>query len=218
MQRSGSLSPSSRVRFLREGLAKGKHATRVWANAWGATWTVATLAQGAIAATTSDRDTAQDLWVGSASAALGLIPTWILPPVIVSRELSSASDPSENSCEALAQAEALLEQAAKNDQQNTGVWVHASNVLVNVGIGLGMGLGFHHWGSAAISTGIGIPVGELMILTYPQSALKLRERYVKGNLSSERFRSPGFWERVHFAAIPLPSGAAVAMSLGFDEQ
>ena len=57
-------------------------------------------------------------------------------------------------------------------------------MVINVGIGLGLGLGFHRWESAAISTGVGLAVGELEIGTQPRSSVELLAHYRGGHLGA----------------------------------
>jgi hypothetical protein len=172
-------------------LEEARHSTRIWANSWGALWSTAVVGQAAFAISTSNSATKTDLWVGAGSSALGLIPTWIVPPRLISEPVPTGCDSPERIGE-------FLDKTATNDSQNSGYVAHLSNVGVNTAVGLILGLGLGHWGSAAISLAAGIPLGELMIFTYPRSAAKLRDA-----LDS----------RVSAAAVPIPGGGTVLVSL-----
>jgi hypothetical protein len=58
--------------------------------------------------------------------------------------------------------------------------VHLGNVLFNVGLGLFLGLGYHHWEAGAINAGVGIAVGEALILTRPTAAIDDLDAYRLG--------------------------------------
>jgi hypothetical protein len=151
-----------------------------WANIWGATWGAATVAQLAVAGTAKSLSTRQDLFVGAASSALGLIPTWIFPPAITGYESPSSATGfvATNACRDLSALEARLSRYVADDENNTGVLAHASNLAVNLAVSLVMGAGFGHWHSASVSAIVGIPIGELMILTYPRTASHFEEQRV----------------------------------------
>src|SRR4051794_26802876 len=70
------------------GLIDAANRTRTWTNAWGITYTALAVGQvgGAILATNENNRV--DLWIGSARALLGIIPTWIMPPAAVSYKSS----------------------------------------------------------------------------------------------------------------------------------
>jgi hypothetical protein len=181
----------SKLNILQAQLTEYQHSNRRWVTAWGATWTVATVSQLAVAVSIRDQETRKDLWVGSASAALGLIPTLFIPPE-ATREISFSGD-----CEnKLSQAEALIKELSLNRSAYNGPIAHVSNVAINLATSLILGLGFGHWGAAAISFGAGIPIGEVMILTYPKF-------------------EDGLHNEPKLAVIPTSSGPALALSLDF---
>ena len=161
----------SETASIEKSLSDGRERTRLWANFWGTTWAVATAGQAAAAAITSDHGLKEDLWVGSAGSALGLIPTWIDSPRILSNPPLSQTEP----CARLAEAQAELNLDAQSDDEVTGFAAQVANVGVNLVIGAVLVQGFGHTASALISIGIGIPLGEAMILTHPRSAALLRE-------------------------------------------
>lgn len=178
-QARASENCSSSLRALQKRAEVARLETEHWANIWGVTWSAATVAQFGVAAAVKSRDTREDLILGGVSSSLGLIPTWIVPPAVTrlktdAIEAQAGPDDVRDDCAALALLEAELSRAAKNDEANTGVWAHASNVAVNLAVSLVMGAGFGHWNSAGVSAVVGIPVGELMILTYPRAAAQFR--------------------------------------------
>jgi hypothetical protein len=179
-------------RFIQENLAAGRHHTRNWANSWGALWAMTTVGQAVGAVAYQDPALRKDLWVGAASSSLGLIPTWIIPPRIIADGAEAEEDP----CPTLEHMQMLLARDAENDDANTGLLSHAANLGVNLGIAAILGAGFGHWGAAEISLGVGVFMGEMMILTYPRSATRTDA-------------SP------RLAIAPIVKGAVVAASVPF---
>jgi hypothetical protein len=185
----------SKLTIIQKELADDQLYTRRWATAWGITWTVATVSQLAVVTGTRDDQTRKDLWVGSASAALGLIPTWFVPPA--GTHATEHFGTSNSGCEAeLSQSESVLAELSRTDESYSGPLAHISNVAVNLATSLILGLGFGHWGAAAISLGAGIPIGEVMILTYPK-------------LGDQLHKVP------QAAMIAAPAGPAIGLSFNF---
>jgi hypothetical protein len=181
----------SKLNSLRTELTAYQQSSRRWATAWGITWTAATVSQLTIAATIHDNETRKDLWVGSASAALGLVPTWIIAPE-ATRDFEFKGD-----CEdELSQAEALVKRLFTDTEVYNGTTAQVANVAGNLITSLILGLGFGHWGAAAISFGAGVPLGEVMILTFPK---QVGEPH---NATSATI-------------VPSPAGPALAISFEF---
>jgi hypothetical protein len=188
---SGDVKCLNKLNILRNELTDYQKSTRRWATAWGVTWTAATVSQLSVAIAIHDHETREDLWVGSASAALGVIPTWIIPPE-ATRDFELSGECEEQ----LTQAESLARRFSADAEIYNGTTAQIGNVAGNLTTSLILGLAFGHWGAAAISFGAGVPLGEVMILTYP----KLGEQLHK---------------EVSFAIVPSPAGPALALSYGF---
>jgi hypothetical protein len=180
---------------------------------WGLTWATVTFAQAA-AATEAKGSDKTDFWIGAASSSLGLIPTWIAPPPMTTETLPTP----DGSCESLKNFEALLNSYSDTDHLNSSWKSHISNVAVNVAVGLVLGLGYQHWSAAAISVAAGIPIGELMVFTYPGSAEKFRERYIRGDISEADFTKKSeenFWDKTRIAAAPASDGGTLLLRWRF---
>jgi hypothetical protein len=181
----------SKLNNIRNELSEHRQSTRRWATVWGVTWGTATAVQLGVAVGTGNSEARKDLWVGSASAALGLIPTLIVPPE-ATHDFTLTGD-----CEnELSQAESLIERFSANSETYDGLIAHVSNVAVNLAASLVMGLGFGHWGAAAINFAAGIPIGEMMILTYPKFEAQLHNT-------------------VGLSPVPCASGPVLAITFGF---
>lgn len=109
-----------------------------------------------------DADTRIDLWVGVVSSLLGAV----LQGAVQLNLPTSAGLPAEPSA-ALAEALRRAEAGAKREALFSGWLAHAANVVVNAAIALVQGLAFQHWVSAGISFGVGLAVGEVVVLTQP---------------------------------------------------
>jgi hypothetical protein len=188
---SGDVKCLSKLNTLRNDLTDYQKNSRRWATAWGITWTTATVSQLTIAVAIQDHQTREDLWVGSASAALGVIPAWIIPP-----ESTRDFELTGNCEEQLTQAESLARRIAADSEIYTGTTAQIGNLAGNLMTSLILGLAFGHWGAAAISFAAGVPLGEVMILTYPKPGEELHKE-------------------VGVAIVPSPAGPALALSLGF---
>ena len=188
--------PNAAGRAIQHELAAGRHHTRNWANSWGSLWALATVGQAVAAVSYHDPELRKDLWVGSASSALGMIPTWIIPPKI------NAEDEDSDPCPTFEHEKMLLESYGENDEANSGPIAHAANLGVNIGIAAILGAGFGHWNAAGISLGLGVVMGEMMILTYPRSAIHIMKQNEYGKGAS-------------VTIAPSPLGPILVSSLSF---
>jgi hypothetical protein len=151
--------------------------------------------------------TREDLFAGALSSSLGLIPTWIFPPLV------SEGDIQFSRCDQLSEAEARLNQDAMYDDKMTGPLAHVSNIIVNLAISAALGVGYGHWSSAWISSAAGIPVGELMILSYPRAASRLRNHY--RSEEPDLAQDHSMLDHGHLAWVPGPDAQALVLSLNF---
>jgi hypothetical protein len=203
----GFTTCQERVSFIQNGLSEARVQAHVWSLGWGLTWSIATGAQLAVAATTHQVATREDLFAGALSSSLGLIPTWIFPPLV------SEGDIQFSRCDQLSEAEARLNQDAMYDDKMTGPLAHVSNIIVNLAISAALGVGYGHWSSAWISSAAGIPVGELMILSYPRAASRLRNHY--RSEEPDLAQDHSMLDHGHLAWVPGPDAQALVLSLNF---
>ena len=82
----------------------------------------------------------------------------------------------------LVDAERRLVNDARDERLLSGWWSHAANVAINTGAFLFLGLGYHHWLSGAITGGVGVVIGEAVILTQPVQNIDDLARYQRGDL------------------------------------
>ena len=87
----------------------------------------------------------------------------------------------------ISEGEGLLERSAEHETQGRRWYVHAANVVLNIGLGLILGLGVGHWVAGAVNFALGVAVGELTILTGPNRLISVWKEYQRGALSDSAF-------------------------------
>ena len=163
---AGHPARAADVTALRSTLEQSAVAQRHWANTWGTIWTVTILGQGIAMPLVRDTETRVDLGFGAASAALGLIPTWIRPPRAVTLWHEGQVAGKDRDEEWLRQA---LEEDREDKASRRGWIAHGSNVAVNLALGAIQAFAIGHKGAALITTVVGIPIGAVMIETQPRA-------------------------------------------------
>ena len=96
--------------------------------------------------------------------------------------LLAAPHPAAERCAVVAKAEKLFIHAADNEKSARSPRAHILSFLSTVGLGLIFGYALQRPESAAINTGIGVVLSELMIATRPTLAMQRLERYRSGEL------------------------------------
>jgi hypothetical protein len=178
---------------------------RWWSWGWGGGIGAAGVVQLAVVPFVRPADRI-DWYVGAASAAIGVVPFAFFPLAVIrdGRELHAQrrgdrqrpshqggpgggggggdDDDGEESCRALADAEARLVRDAKDEAAQQRWWVHVGNVAFNTGVTLFLGLGYNHWLSGIINGASGLVVGEALILTQPTQTIDDLDAYRQGRL------------------------------------
>lgn len=184
-----------------------------------------TLGYGAMAAGTwilvplSDdpKQRVASIW-SSASAAGGALLNLIQPMRVVTAQrrvekLLAQTPPAEQRCAQLAAAERLFAQAASNESGARSPISHLSSILSNVGLALLQAYAVNRPDSAATSLPLGILIGELLIWTRPQVAVRRLASYRAGDLSPP---PPRKWYQLTALPVPLPlaidGGQGLALS------
>jgi hypothetical protein len=132
--------------------------------------------------------------VATAGSLLGVAALGFLPLKVMAdqRELDRllVAPAGRGSCSLLADAERMLLRDAGSEEFGRGPLVHIGNFVLNLGLGLIIGLGFGHGTVAAISTLVGIVVGEIQIASQPTGSISLLERYRAGDLAPPSSQPP----------------------------
>ena len=74
----------------------------------------------------------------------------------------------------------MLEVGAAHEHSGVQWYIHAANVLFNVGLGLVLGFGYGRWTSGLINMGIGTAIGEATIFSSPTHLISGWKHYREG--------------------------------------
>ena len=144
-------------------------------------------------------------------AALAFLPLKVMADQSDLEQLLQAPHPGRDACSLVAEAERLLLRDAASEEFGRGPLVHVGNFALNLGLGLLIALGFGHGVVAAISTIVGIVVGEIQVATQPTGAVALLQRYRAGDLTRPSSLPPA----LTISASRAGERFAVQLSLAF---
>jgi len=207
----------ARLAFISGALNAGQPRAKTWSYGWIAAYSAGAVAMGVLAATNwnepvimtyapvpePDRSFAQDMLVGSATFALGVVGLVIDPfvPATAARKLRPL--PEATSVERLAKlqrAEELLRQCARREKDGRSLKTHLMNAGVNAAAGVVTAAAFKRpWTDGLITFVTGEAVSLLNIFSQPMRATRDLKRYEAGNLGNnggstpERNWSLGVW-------------------------
>ncbi len=176
-------SDEARLAFLSKLLLEESGRAYAWRLGWGATYGVLTVVQlGVMQLFTKEEQ--PDWYWGALSTAVGVAFTLLDPPEVLEAGPRYAQRakvvPEGERCKLIAEGERLLEQGAAHEQDSVAWYLHAGNILFNVGLGLVLGLGYQRWISGAINMGVGAAIGEATIFTSPTHLISGWQRYRLG--------------------------------------
>lgn len=176
-------SDEARLAYLSKLLHEESGRARAWMGFWGGTYGLLTIAQLSLMPVFT-REEQPDWYWGAASTAFGLAFTLLSKPDVqdggpIYAQKVSAAAPADT-CALIAEGERMLELGAANEASSFQWFLHAGNVLFNVGLGLILGLGYGHWQAAVINTVVGTAIGEANILSSPAHLISGWKRYRTG--------------------------------------
>lgn len=187
----------ARLGFIQTALDSGQGRARTWQYGWLGGYSAATAVQWGLAianakdikpiddsltdSVKSDRMFAQDMLVGGATTALGVVGFLIDPfiPASAPGRLRSLpeSTPQERRTK-LREAEDLLRQCARREEAGRGLMTHLLNLGVNAAAGVVTAAAFKRpWTDGLINFGIGEAVSLLTIFTQPRRAVRDWKNY-----------------------------------------
>jgi hypothetical protein len=149
---------------LREALTREAHRADVWNKVWRWTFTGAAVSSAAIGYADFDflHDSQAGLYVSAGKASVGALARWILPLRI------HVPPPTADACADVEAMHAEIKRVAKREK---GLFItgHIGGILLN---GVGGYIVYHYsgLGQAALSVGIGYPVGLISNYTMPRSS------------------------------------------------
>lgn len=162
----------ARAAFLEQRLGTQRTHADAWWWGWSIFYGIGAVVQGVRATDApSDADKA-DRIIGSFESSAALIRLMVQPHAgIEAAPISPRRSATREELEAyVAEGERVL--AVNADATNAfGPWyAHLINFAINGATGLFLGLRYNEWGKAALSTGIGVAIGEAQIFTAPWEA------------------------------------------------
>jgi hypothetical protein len=181
---TAQIDGAARLGWIDAHLSATAHKARLYTWGWGLGIGIATVANLAPLPFVAPQDRI-DWYTGAATTIVGIVPLLIAPLDVIddAHELHAgiaAAPPDDDVCLRLADAEMRLRRDAKNQQDGQRWWLHAGNVVLNVGVGLFLGFGYHHWGAGAFNAASGTLIGELIIETQPTDSIDDLRRYQSG--------------------------------------
>ena len=151
-------------------------------------------------------------WVAAATTAVGVAFVAMDPLEVMQAGPGYAqrAETPADVCALIAEGEGLLERSAAHERLGTRWFIHAANVVFNIGLGLILGLGYGHWVAGAVNVALGVAFGEVTIFTSPTRLISAWSEYQRGDLGADP-------PPVSFRVFPmvLPGGAGVGVALGF---
>lgn len=147
---------------LRDALTREAHRADVWNTVWRWTFTGSAVASAALAYADLDvlHDSQAGLYVSAGKAGIGALARWILPLHI------HVPPPSSDSCADVEAMHAEIKRVAKKEK---GLFItgHIGGLLLNA-VGGYIVYEYSGWGQAALSVGVGYPVGLISNYTMPR--------------------------------------------------
>ena len=210
-----SIDVEVRLGFVRTRLGQARRHATGWMIGWATVHSGLIATQGILLATSTAPADRVDRYIGMSAAGLGLFTVLVAPPGALIEDLRlerriRAARPGDDRCALLGEAEHALLRVAKSQRFNRGPFFHGGSFVFNVGIGLLLGLGFGHWETAAVSSFVGIAVGELMFFTQPNRAPEDLAQYRSGALGRSPSRAiTSFW------VVPNITPQVTSLQIGF---
>jgi len=166
----------ARIQYIQQKLDQGKPIASLWWNGWLYGYTAATIAQGAVFATSESLKTRQDMALGAATTLIGAAGQLLMPMVPVSAPKKLAlipGDTPEQRAEKLKKAEELFKASSDREKEGRSWKMHAVSGAVNLGTGLVTWLGFDRTvKSGLIAFAINTAITEAQIFTQPTRAIR----------------------------------------------
>jgi hypothetical protein len=187
-----------RLAFITGALAAGQPRARTWSYGWIAGYSAGAVTMGVLAATNwnepevqtfapvpePDRGFAQDMLVGGATFALGVVGLAIDPfvPATAARKLGPLPEATAGErLVKLRRAEELLRRCARRERDGRGLKTHLMNAGVNAAAGVVTAAAFKRpWTDGLITFATGEAVSLLNIFTQPMRASRDLKRYEAG--------------------------------------
>ena len=195
-----------RLEFLEQRLEATQLRAQIWQYGWVGVYGVSAIANSVEAASTDDDDDRVASIVNAGKSTIGFTQMLLdpLPARLGADPVRAMPDGTpQGEVARLRRAEALLQASAERARQKYTFRPHLQTALVNLAGG-GLIWAFGEWEDAALSTGLGLLVGELQIWTLPNQPYRDLAAY------QARFgRAPGL-SGAGWHVAPRPNGITIA--------
>jgi len=220
-----------RLSFIENALRSTQPAARVWFYGWLAAYSTATVVQEGLAIAhwndvkpaddspdaplVRDRAFAQDMLVGGATTALGVVGL-LLDPFLPAMSYNTLRSLPETTAEErrakLERAEEILRRCAQREKDGRGLLTHALNLGVNTAAGLATVLAFDRpWTDGLVTFAVGEAVSLLNIFTQPRRSLRAWDRYEAKRLGKQEASLPEAFSKTLWAISLFPGGISLKL-------
>jgi hypothetical protein len=215
-----------RLAFITKSLEDGQPAAKRWWYGWIAGYSAGAAAMGVLAATNwetapdvqtfapvpeVDNSFGQDMLIGSATFALGVVGLVIDPftPATAAKKLRPLPETTELERQAkLMRAEELLRRCAKREKSGRGLTTHLLNVGVNAAAGVVTVVAFDRpTADGLVTFAIGEAVSLLTIFTQPMRATHDLKKYEAGYSAAAAAAPP----RLTWSVSAWPGGVGLRL-------
>jgi hypothetical protein len=198
---------AERIRFIEERLEQRRPYATWWWRGWTSAYGVGTVLQGVRAGVEDSEGKQADLAVSAGKALIGTVrQLFDRPPARLGAEpMRVVATTDEASCrERLLVGEDLLRRSAVDTETRWDWKRHLGNLLLNAAGAAIVAYGFDDETRGWRSAGIGIAVGEVMILSRPWHG--------DDDLAEYERRFPGTHPRMSLSIVPAPGGAHLVLA------
>jgi hypothetical protein len=206
-----------RLAFITKALEDGQPGAKRWWYGWIAGYSAGAAAMGVVAATSwenapeIDNSSAEDMLIGSATFALGVVGLVIDPftPATAAKKLRPLPETTELERQAkLMRAEELLRRCAKREKSGRGLTTHLLNVGVNAAAGVVTVVAFDRpTADGLVTFAIGEAVSLLTIFTQPMRATHDLKKYEAGDSAAAAAAPP----RLTWSVSAWPGGVGLRL-------
>ena len=189
---------SERISTIQQMLESSKKNVNILWYGWLGAYSAATVAQGAIAITSNDKATRQDMYLGAGTTLLGAA-FQAITPLNTGKDAETLAQMPDSTSELkilkLQAAETFLESNAKKEKEGRSWKIHALNEAVNLGSGLITWLGYKRsvW-DGVTNFLINSAVTEIQIWTQPTRTAKdyqlYKQKYLDNNNAQVSLKKP----------------------------
>jgi hypothetical protein len=203
---------NEQLEYIQHSLTKSKPVLDTWWYGWLGAYSVATVGQGIVCLTSTDKPTRQDMALSGITTLLGAGLQLVTPLTISRRDLDNLKQMPDSSLQdqikKLIVAEELFKSIAKKEKEGRGWQIHALNESVNLAAGLITWLGYKRtvWDGVSCFL-LNTAITETQIWTQPTRTLKDYQNYCRKYKSGSN--PLAYQPQPEFFLSTFPGGASL---------